>query len=155
MIDTDKLKYLFASDEGMAALAEQVLNQVLDAQMTEHLQARPYERTDQRRAYRNGYKPRQLATRVGTPTRLNRTNTLNTRAAERGTRANASRNAGRAGDRDIERREQYAAKQDRKHPARGAHRWIGHDQRETLRKATAIARKEAAWVSTRRRLASS
>jgi hypothetical protein len=29
---TDKLKDLFASDEGMAALAEQVLNQVLDAQ---------------------------------------------------------------------------------------------------------------------------
>ena len=65
-IDTDKLKDLFASDEGMAALAEQVLNQVLGAQMTEHLQAKPYERTDQRRAYRNGYKPRQLTTRVGT-----------------------------------------------------------------------------------------
>jgi len=67
-IDTDKLKDLFASDEGMAALAEQVLNQVLDAQMTEHLQAKPYERTDQRRAYRNGYKPRKLTTRVGTLT---------------------------------------------------------------------------------------
>jgi len=40
----------------------------LDAQMTEHLQAKPYERTDQRRAYRNGYKPRQLTTRVGTLT---------------------------------------------------------------------------------------
>ena len=34
---TDKLKDLFASDEGLAALAEQVLNQILDAQMTEHL----------------------------------------------------------------------------------------------------------------------
>jgi transposase-like protein len=50
----------------MAALAEEILNQVLDAQMTEHLQAKPYERTDRRRAYRNGYKPRQLTTRVGT-----------------------------------------------------------------------------------------
>jgi transposase-like protein len=67
-IDTDKLKDLFASDEGMAALAEQILNQVLDAQMTEHLQAKPYERTDRRQAYRNGYKPRQLTTRVGTLT---------------------------------------------------------------------------------------
>jgi transposase-like protein len=67
-IDTDKLKDLFASDEGMAALAEEILNQVLDAQMTEHLQAKPYERTDRRRAYRNGYKPRQLTTRVGTLT---------------------------------------------------------------------------------------
>jgi transposase-like protein len=65
---TDKLKDLFASDEGMAALVEQVLNQVLDAQMTEHLQAKPYERTERRRAYRNGYKPRQLTTRVGTLT---------------------------------------------------------------------------------------
>jgi transposase-like protein len=67
-IDTDKLKDLFAFDEGMAALAEQILNQVLDAQMTEHLQAKPYERTERRRAYRNGYKPRQLTTRVGTLT---------------------------------------------------------------------------------------
>jgi len=67
-IDTDKLKDLFASDQGMAALAEEILNQVLDAQMTEHLQAKPYERTERRRAYRNGYKPRQLTTRVGTLT---------------------------------------------------------------------------------------
>jgi len=67
-IDTDKLKDLFASDEGMTALAEEILNQVLDAQMTEHLQAKPYERTDRRRAYRNGYKPRKLTTRVGTLT---------------------------------------------------------------------------------------
>ena len=41
-IDTNKLKDLFASEEGMAALAEQVPKQVLDAQMTEHLQAKPY-----------------------------------------------------------------------------------------------------------------
>jgi len=67
-IDTDKLKDLFAGDAGMAALAEQVLNQVLEAQMTEHLQAKPYERTERRRAYRNGYKPRRLTTRVGTLT---------------------------------------------------------------------------------------
>lgn len=67
-IDTDKLKDLFAGDAGMAALAEQVLNQGLEAQMTEHLQAKPYERTERRRAYRNGYKPRRLTTRVGTLT---------------------------------------------------------------------------------------
>ena len=36
--------------------------------MTEHIGAEPYERTDQRRAYRNGYRPRQLTTRVGTLT---------------------------------------------------------------------------------------
>ena len=67
-IDTDKLEDLFASDEGLAALAEQVLNQVLDAQMTEHLQAKPYERTDQRRGWRNGSYHRRLTTRVGTLT---------------------------------------------------------------------------------------
>ena len=67
-IDTDKLKDLFATDEGMAALAEQILNQVLDAQMTEHLQAKPYERTDRRQGYRNGYRPRKFTTRVGTLT---------------------------------------------------------------------------------------
>ena len=49
----------------MAMLAEEVLNQVLDAQMTDHLQAKPYERTDKRRAYPNGYKPMRLTTRVG------------------------------------------------------------------------------------------
>ena len=36
--------------------------------MTEHIGAEPYERTDARRAYRNGYRPRQLTTRVGTLT---------------------------------------------------------------------------------------
>src|SRR5438270_5511682 len=32
----------------------------------EHVQAEPYERTQERRGDRNGYKPRQLTTRVGT-----------------------------------------------------------------------------------------
>ena len=56
-IDTDKLKDLFASDEGMAELAEEVLNQVLEAQMTDHtaaprrgrtLHQRPHRRWNQR-----------------------------------------------------------------------------------------------------------
>ena len=41
------------------------LQQFLEAEMTEHLQAAPHERTDARRGHRNGYKPRQLTTRVG------------------------------------------------------------------------------------------
>ena len=53
---------------GMALLVEVVLNQVLDAQMTGHLQAKPYKRTDRRCAYRNGYRFRRLTTRVGTLT---------------------------------------------------------------------------------------
>jgi len=39
---------------------------VLETEMTAHLHADPYERNADRRGYRNGYKPRQLNTRVGT-----------------------------------------------------------------------------------------
>jgi putative transposase len=65
-LDSDSLQRLFGGNEQMAHLLEQVLNQVLEAQMAEHVQAEPYERTVERRGYRNGYKPRQLTTRVGT-----------------------------------------------------------------------------------------
>ncbi len=46
------------------------MNQVLNAQVSEQLQAAPYERSEQRQGYRNGYKPRQLTTRVGALTLL-------------------------------------------------------------------------------------
>jgi putative transposase len=49
-------------------LVEQVLQQMLEAEMTAHLGAAPYERTETRTGQRNGYKPRQLHTRVGTLT---------------------------------------------------------------------------------------
>ncbi len=62
------MQRLFAGKEQLAHLLEQVLNQVLEAQVTEQLQAAPYERTDTRQGYRNGYKLRQLTTRVGTLT---------------------------------------------------------------------------------------
>jgi transposase-like protein len=65
-VDSDTLQHLFGGDGQMAHLLEQVLNQVLEAQVTDHLQAAPYERTEQRQGYRNGYKPRQFTTRVGT-----------------------------------------------------------------------------------------
>jgi len=67
-IDTDQLKDVLSHDQGMKLLLEQVLNQVLEAQMTEHVGAEPYERTERRRTYRNGYRPRRLTTRVGTLT---------------------------------------------------------------------------------------
>jgi len=41
------------------------LQQFLEAEITSFLQAEPYQRTDERRGYRNGYKPRVLKTRVG------------------------------------------------------------------------------------------
>jgi putative transposase len=47
-------------------VAERVLQEVLEAEMTHHIGAAPYERTDKRTGQRNGYKPRSLRTRVGT-----------------------------------------------------------------------------------------
>ena len=55
-------------NEGVKKLLESVLNQVLQAQATEQLAADPYERTDERRGYRNGSYPHLLKTRVGTIT---------------------------------------------------------------------------------------
>ncbi|EQD76055.1 transposase mutator type [mine drainage metagenome] len=51
--------------EGLAKRVETVLNQILEAQMTEHLGARPHERTAERQGYRHGVRPRTLYTRVG------------------------------------------------------------------------------------------
>ena len=47
-------------------LVQQALQTLLEAEMEAHLGAGRYERTDARRGYRNGYKPRTLQTRVGT-----------------------------------------------------------------------------------------
>jgi hypothetical protein len=49
----------------MARLLEPVLTQVLEAQVTEQLQAPPYQRTEQRQGYRTGCKPPQVTSRVG------------------------------------------------------------------------------------------
>jgi putative transposase len=45
---------------------QRVLQQLLEAQITEHVGAAPYERTEHRKRHRNGYKQRTLNTRVGT-----------------------------------------------------------------------------------------
>jgi putative transposase len=47
-------------------IVERVLQEMLEAQMSDHLGAAPYERTQKRTGHRNGYKPRTLKTRVGT-----------------------------------------------------------------------------------------
>ena len=65
-VDAELLHQLFDGDEGVAKLVESVLNQVLQAQVTEHLKAQPYERTQDRLGYRNGYRQREMKTRVGT-----------------------------------------------------------------------------------------
>ena len=70
-IDSEILHHLFlkeTKDEGMAKFLESILNQILQAQATEQIKAEPYERTEERQAYRNGYYPRNLVTRVGTLT---------------------------------------------------------------------------------------
>lgn len=44
---------------------QRFLQQFLEEEITQFLHADPYERTEDRQGYRNGYKPRQLTTRVG------------------------------------------------------------------------------------------
>ena len=65
-IDDEKIHELLRGDRGMAVLLEPILNQILQAEMTEHLKAEPGEQTDDRRGYRNGTYERKLTTRVGT-----------------------------------------------------------------------------------------
>lgn len=69
-LDSESVQRLFAGDGQLGRLVEAVLNQVLNAQVSEQLQVAPYERSEQRQGYRNGYKPRQLTTRVGALTLL-------------------------------------------------------------------------------------
>jgi len=46
-------------------IVERVVQQLLEAEMTKHIGAAPYERSVTRTGHRNGYKPRTLRTRVG------------------------------------------------------------------------------------------
>ena len=42
-----------------------VINAAMQAERSEHLQAEPYQHSDERRGYANGYKPKTMRTRVG------------------------------------------------------------------------------------------
>src|SRR5690606_30431653 len=67
-VDSQLLHQLFlghAQDSGVAKLLESILNQVLQAQVTEQLGAERYERTEERKGYRNGSYPHQMVTRIG------------------------------------------------------------------------------------------
>lgn len=66
-LDEALLQRLFQND-GLKPLLETLLNQVLQTQASDQLQALPYERTDERQGYRNGYRERSLTTRIGTLT---------------------------------------------------------------------------------------
>jgi len=67
-ISDAQLHELLKNERALPALIQDVLNQVLKAQATEYVGAEPYERTDGRRGYRNGYRERRLVTRVGSIT---------------------------------------------------------------------------------------
>jgi transposase-like protein len=57
---------LLDDPEFLREIVERVFQQLLEAEMTEHVSAAPYERTEKRAGQRNGYKKRTLRTRVGT-----------------------------------------------------------------------------------------
>jgi transposase-like protein len=67
-LDDDILKDLWLGNKesGVAKLLEKVFDAVLQSQASEQLNADPYERSDDRISYRNGYRTRSLTTRVGT-----------------------------------------------------------------------------------------
>jgi transposase-like protein len=64
-VGKELLPELLSNSTGLAKLVESVLNQILEAQVCESLGAERYERAEARAGYRNGYRTRQLYTRVG------------------------------------------------------------------------------------------
>jgi len=64
-VGKDLLPGLLSGHDGLAKLVEAVLNQILEAQVTEALGADRHERTEERAGYRNGTRVRTLYTRVG------------------------------------------------------------------------------------------
>lgn len=56
----------YGCTENMALTLEHLFNEVMIMQRTNHLNAGPYERTSERQDQANGFKPKQLNTRVGT-----------------------------------------------------------------------------------------
>lgn len=69
-VGRDLLPGLLSGQDGLAKLVEAVLNQILEAQVTEALGAERHERTEDRAGYRNGMRARTLYTRVGPVTLL-------------------------------------------------------------------------------------
>ena len=57
----------FSQDDSLARLVERVVNQVLEAQVTEHLKTKAYERTEERQGYRNSHRGKSVVTRIGRP----------------------------------------------------------------------------------------
>ena len=66
--DEKTIREVLLGDKGTEVLLEKVMNEVFQAEMTEHLGAEPGEQTDEHRGYRNGSYERELTTRVGSLT---------------------------------------------------------------------------------------
>jgi len=67
-LDCETLKGLFTregKDQAFGELITCILNQVLNEQANEQAGAGRYERSDERIAYRNGYRERTMFTRIG------------------------------------------------------------------------------------------
>jgi putative transposase len=52
-------------EDGFLKVMQTVVQRVLEEELSAFLQAEPHERTEGRKGYRNGYKPRALTTRLG------------------------------------------------------------------------------------------
>src|SRR5680860_1396468 len=65
--DAELVQGALLDDPGfLKEIVERVVQELLEAEMTEHIGAAPYERNATRTGQRNGHKPRTLRTRVGT-----------------------------------------------------------------------------------------
>jgi len=64
-VGKDLLPGLLTGQDGLAKRVEAVLNQILEAQVSEALGAERHERSEERQGYRNGHRVRTLYTRVG------------------------------------------------------------------------------------------
>jgi putative transposase len=66
-VDTELVQEVLLDDPAfLREVVERAVQHILEAEMTEHVGAAPYERVEGRTGQRNGYKPRALRTRVGT-----------------------------------------------------------------------------------------
>ena len=63
----DQLQGILLDDpDFLRGIVERTVQEMLEAEMEVHVGAQPYERSENRKGRRNGYKPRMLRTRVGT-----------------------------------------------------------------------------------------
>jgi len=63
--DEDILRKVLLGDKGAEVLLEKVMNEILQAEMTDYLGREHGEQTDDRRGYRNGSYEQTLTTRIG------------------------------------------------------------------------------------------